>query len=278
MAVGENWFDINEERRFPFGDDALVSHLPDDIFADLHVVLPDSQADGVAPRVSSVSVGDAYVSFVLEVDGTPVAWYGGDKIVRRVLPLTPLVDGTSGTVVFGEGIRDKRLRLDLEDAFLAEGTYQRYLPQRFGVLGVDKAGSADIELEGIVELRNDTNLTISLVENVTVQTGGGPIVVPQALQISLRDEVIEDVRRVLEGQNRRRVAARTCIPAVVNYVNGVRPDVTGRLTLRVLGETIDIGGASAEIQFRTELSATRDCDDVGNTDPIPVPEQGCPPP
>ena len=272
---GESWFDLNESRRFPFADNAEIGSLPDSLFADLQIVFPDSATYGVAPTISSISVGESYVSFVVEVDGTPVAWYGGDKVTRTVLPLTALVAGTSGTVVFGGGVVSARLREDLTAAPLAEGTYQRYIPQRIPHLGVNKYGNAAIDLTGIIDLRVDNNLEIALVENVTVSTGGGPVVVAQAIELRLRDEVAEDVRRVIEGHNHRQVAADTCDPNVINYINGVRPDINGNLTIRVVSDLVLMGAASGEIQFKTTLSATRDCDTVGNTDPIEIVDQGC---
>jgi len=273
--AGESWFDLNEARRFPFADNADVGDIPNSVLADLHITFPDSETYGVSPNISSMSIGNDYVSFVVEVDGTPVAWYGGDKTVRAILPLTPLIDGVSGTVVFGEGVRTARLREDLADAFLAEGTYLRYLPQRIPSLGVNKYGSAQIDLQGIVELRTDNNLELSVVEDVTIDTDGGPVLVDQAIELRLADGVSESVRRVLEGHNKRNVAANTCDPDTINYVNGVRPNVAGQLTIRVVSDVIEMLGASGEVRFQTDISATRDCDEVGSTDPIDIPEQGC---
>ena len=269
------WFDLNEQRRFPLADDAIVDDLPNDVIADLQVTIPDSQPYGVAPKLASISIGDSYISLVIEVNGVAVAWYGGDKTTRQVLPLTPLLDGVSGTVVIGDGALNHRLRIDLTDGKMAEGTYQRYVPQKHPHLAIDKYGSAAIDMDGIVDLRVDSNLSLDLVTNVTIQTGSGPIVVPQAIQIGMRATVTSPVRRAIEGHNKRSVAAGTCTPRVINTINGVRPDMDGRFTLRIVGNVVDIIGAPAEVRFSSELSATRDCDDRDTEDPIDIPDPEC---
>lgn len=260
MSDGRSWLDINEDRRYPLADDADVDSLPNDVLADLYLAYPEDLGDTVS--LWSISSNGTYVSFVLNAMGTDIAYFTGEPTPRRLYPLTPLVDGVTGSVVFGNGLPNWRGRLDLSDAELAVGTMTRTPALDLPNLTLRKLGLSDVSLDGVVTLAGGQYVTVSLVD----QLDHAPLPAPftQAILIELVSNIPATANRDLINQQARNIVSDNILPGIVNKVNGVRPDKDGNLTIRVLSDddfVIDKStvGSEPALRISTRLAADRNC-------------------
>jgi len=270
MATGLGWLDRNEQRTWPFGDDAELSGLPQDIFADLQVNFPGVLT--ARPHIASISSGPAYVSFVLALGATPLAWYGGDKTIRRVLPLTPLTEGVSGTVVFGAGLLNFLDRIDFtSDAFLAEKAYTAYLSPAVERLRVRKATGVDIDLTGLIDVRAGADLQVQRVADVTID--GSPV--SEAIELSLSDQVSQATAQRFAGSCARHTQGDSCAPSAITSINGVRAACDGELTLRVYGDLDVEAAGDGLLNIETDVAINRQCLSKGGAPALYEPEEEC---
>jgi len=106
------WLDDNERKSYPLigDDDGMVPH---DVIVDLMLYGPATL--GSRATLTSVVVTDLVVSVVISVAGVPVAYLTvpntEDLVQTPGVPLEPVVAGTSGFIVFGSGIRRRRLNV-----------------------------------------------------------------------------------------------------------------------------------------------------------------------
>ncbi|HPS76605.1 MAG TPA: hypothetical protein PLS53_00455 [Thermoanaerobaculaceae bacterium] len=105
------WFDDNERKSYPLvgDDDGLVPH---DILVDVMVYAPS--AVGTRLTLTSIAVTDLVVSVVFSLDGTPACYAtvtNSEDLVQSSVQLEPIATGVSGFVVFGSGIRRRRLNV-----------------------------------------------------------------------------------------------------------------------------------------------------------------------
>lgn len=224
--AGQSWFDLNSQRSYPFSDSADMLGLPNDVIVDLSVTVPTSA--GIAtPVLQSISVGPAYASFVLSVNGTPVGWYTGSNIPDVVLPMEG-IDGFSGTVVFGNGVKTWRGRVDGLAAALVENTYVFYTTPELPYLQINHLTGVAL-LDGIIELVAGDNV---LIEPVIGEVIDG-VTVEQGVKISLDANNTTLMQRLATNCGRN-VSAGSCEPAAIATIAGVRPDCDGNITIRFI--------------------------------------------
>ena len=262
--ASQGWNDLNEQRRFPFADDADMGDLADGVFSGMQLTIPDS-VSGV-PYLSSISIGPSYISFVMSVSGTDVAWFGGDKQAGIVLGMTSLIDGVSGLFMLGQDVNAALGRYDLgSDAKLAEGTYSYVQSPSVNHLQiVFPFGTSS--LDGIIELRSGSGIDIETRSDVTI-TGVG--VVEQAIEISLSESLSNEQWLRFAGNCARHTQGGNCVPAAISFINGVRPACDGTITLRFVGDVSVVDAGPGVMSLDTDLVIDRACsgDDIELYDP-----------
>lgn len=259
MTTGVGWLDTNEVRRYPLADDADVGALPDDIIADLKVVVPSeviAAAGGGTPRVLSLSCGPGYISVVIAVGSKEIAWYGGDHDIHVPLPLTPLVGGAGGFIVFGRGVEAWRGAAVLPNGILAAPAFSVVFDSGVAAVIFESDGTPT-PMTALIGLEAGDNITLTHRGSV----GGYTNVV----EIAVAETIDPLINEKLLGNCGRNVQAGTCTPAIINSVNGVRADAAGKISIKIVNNTTDTlvasGTGTATAKLTTSLSLTRSCED-----------------
>jgi hypothetical protein len=259
MTTGQGWFDVNEARRFPLDDNADVGGLPDDVIADLKIVVPDTvlaAAGGAVPRVVSLSSGASYISLVIAVGDKEIAWYGGDRVMRTPLPLEPLATGVGGFVVFGSGAETYRGTVILPNGIVSAPAFSVSFETGVSTVTFVSDGSAT-PLADVIKL--------DLAAGIDINYRGNVAGYHNVIEFSLPESVDPVVNEQLLGNCGKNVQGNTCAPAIINTVNGVRADKNGKLSIRVINNTLSTlsiaGGGTATGVLVTALSLTRACED-----------------
>jgi len=258
MTTGQGWFDVNEARKFPLDDNADVGVLPDDVIADLKIVIPDSvlaAAGGVLPRVVSLSSGESYISVVIAVGDREIAWYGGDRVVRTPLPLEPLATGVGGFIVFGAGSENYRGAALLPNGILAVPAFSVSFDTGVDAITFVSDGSAT-PLSDVIKLDLATGIDV----NYRGTVGG----YNNVIEFSVLESIDPVVNEELLGNCGKNVQGNTCVPALINTVNGVRADKNGKLSIRIINNTLSAltiaGNGTSTCVLVTALSLTRACE------------------
>lgn len=220
------YYDDNEQIAYPLvgTDDAGIPHS---ILVDLQVYAPD--ALGTALAVLSCSVTDLVVSCVLGFAGVPVGVVTVPRttlVVHEPYEITPVVDGVSGYVVFGQGVTTERLRVD--------GVYPVLPVALVSYPGGPDGGTMVVgghRMDGIVDLAVGPGLSIEAATLDLLMPGvGGPVVEVDAILISaVTNKTLEEP--VYRCQER---ADGVLGELPVRSINGVVPSTTGAITLSVV--------------------------------------------
>lgn len=259
MTTGQGWLDTNENRRFPLDDNADVGGLPDDVIADLKVVVPAevlAAAGNALPRLVSVSCGPSYISAVVAIGDKEIAWFGGDLEPHVPLPLEPLASGAGGFIVFGQGIRTWRGVAVLPNGVLAAPAVSVAFDTGVGAIAFESDGSTT-ELTDLIQI--DRAADIAVTHRGTVSG------YPNVIEFSVPDTIDPLLNEQLLGNCGKNVQGKTCAPTPIGAVNGVRPDKNGKLIIRIVNNTtspLTLGGnGTPKAEINTALSLTRACED-----------------
>lgn len=235
MARSAGWYSRNSNRSYPLAGTATAtddsgSPLPESLIADLKMRFPGGGGDRA--YLSRVEVGNTNVAVLISVAAEIVAAVSvpiDEANEQQILPLTPLVPGVTGHVVFGE----VRQPVDLSFSSAAQSglCVQAATPQaglnsaaRFSRFGFDQLTGDRIQLLG----DGDIDVTRELIE---LNDG-----IRNAYVIGLRPQTGRNPLTEYAGLCGRRPESGTCgDPQPVEAVNAVRPDCCGRIFIEFRG-------------------------------------------
>lgn len=218
------WCNENEARAYPLSESASrVSDsgavLPDNVIADLGIVVPEAYAD---LRVSSVYVSDRIVSVAISssAGGLLLGSYARATLQPYMAyPLTGLVDNVTGWIVFGnhKAVTGERYRFSTAAQSGIEARAVRFVPPPGVVRFLRKGGSDTVYAGGLVKFDADTSF------NVFRDPGN-----PQNIIVELAPEART---RFIESCSRES-AAETCGVPPIRRIATVPADAGGTITLR----------------------------------------------
>jgi hypothetical protein len=245
----QNWYNLQSTRRYPLdesstgdGDDGTT--IRDDILVDCHVRFPSTYGEHLYVQGITVSAGLVTVLFGAATDvqattGVTIAAVSLTKPVAENVnyPVTGLVSGVSGWVVFGPGIDTNFVgRYSKPAQSLVSprcGRPLRALPiPTLGKLGVATA------LQGLVTLTATTPVKMTYRENAgDVIDGPSSAVIgeaKQALIFELDQTLTSDTYNPLAlfvGPCGQRPESGTCPKTPIESINGIAPDCNGNIQL-----------------------------------------------
>ena len=217
------WCNENEGRAYPLSETATRLDdsgllLPDNIIADMSVVLP---RDHAGLRVSSVYVSPEIVSVAVSSDsgGLLVGSFAVAAVSPyRAYPLTPVADDVSGWVVFGNFSAPvpRRFRFGTAAQAQLEARTVRVIPPP-GVNRILRLGGDPGVYAGDV---------VSLEASPELEIVGDPVD-PQRIIVRLRSgtgRFVEDCALPATADN--------CGVPPIRRINNVAADESGKITLR----------------------------------------------
>lgn len=249
MAIlNQNWYNLQSTRSHPLdetstGADDTGALIRNDILVDCNVRFPSTL--GTYMYVQALTVSPGLVTVVLGVGETPdaagvtVATVSVPKPVRSYvnLPVSALVPGVSGWLVFGPGIdtpfsgRYSTPRQSL----LAPRCARMYAALPVPTIGKLGLGTS---LTGVVALAAETPLRAVYVPELgTVVDGhsGEPVVTAkQAIVLALDQTLTTSVFNPLQaflGPCGQRPESGTCPKEPIEAINGLVPDCNGNIEL-----------------------------------------------
>jgi len=218
----KSWYNENEGRAYPLREDSprvdvLGRKLPDDVIADIGLVVPDDITEDIF--LSALSVSPKLVSLVIGTpeEGLLIGTYSRPVSAYAPLPLLGIADNVSGYVVFGHGISGAvaNYRFSTKEstpfAIKALHTFDA-LPVKF----IGKLGAAAV-LRGIIKIEVNANVEVSY-------DGIGNAIV-FSLAESVRDEFV--------GPCARADAIAGCGVPPLRSINGVCAAAGGAITIEV---------------------------------------------
>lgn len=254
--VFADWTNSNEMRNYPLHDQATKrsadgSVLPDNIIADLNVMVP--QSAGKFVHVSSVAVTPGLVSLTLlatdedpllptsssSPSGLPLVPVAAITIAKPITlykhyPLDALYPGTAGWVAFGHGVEDVVASyrfVEPLDGLLCAKAARVY--RDYPVESVGKSGRL-AQLTGLIQLYTAGDAVIS----AAVRTINGRRVNVIALGLNLVDTPAAMLRKYA-GACGTRPEDKTCAQGrPLLLINGVPPDSDGNVD--IIFEGLDV--------------------------------------
>jgi hypothetical protein len=248
-----HWYSINEGRSYPVADSATAisdqgDRLPGNIIADMNLRYPDTM--GLYPFLSSVSVTDNLVSLTIQASTSIVAVSGFAPVAVLTVP-KPVVEGrhykveaqvpgVGGWVVFGSGVVDKNYSGRFSgppQSYLTPHAVRAYRPlpvSSIAKLHLNDVLTGIVNLDGVapVEVVKETREIAGSERDVIVirlVQPGGPT---EGFIVGQETSVFE----AFAGSCGKRPESQTCgDPAPIEFVNAVRPDCNGNLTVEFKG-------------------------------------------
>lgn len=280
------WQNRNENRNYPVHDRATRLSasgilLPNDILADAHLALP--QSAGKFIFISSIGISTHLVSltFLATADDpinggalgafVPLGTITVQKPVTiyRNYPVTAIYAGFGGWLSFGAGVADiEELALRFTDpmaSVLAARAVFAYSDMPVTALGNT---ISDARLTGLVKLYGQEGL-------ITVQKAVRTIsgVNREVITVGLDTDAAADPTQLLVDYAGPcgRPEQRTCPEGkAILTINGVEPDCTGNIRIRVEGLDATITGITAEQAGNTVASGNIIDVPVGLEDICPI--------
>lgn len=249
----QNWYNLQSTRRYPLdetstgdGDNGVT--LRDDILVDCHIRFPSTYGEYLYVQGITVSAGLVSVLFGAATDtntmtGVTVAAVSLTKPVTSNVnyPITGLIPGLAGWVVFGPGIDTNftgRYSTAAQSLIAPRcGRPLRALPiPTIGKLGVATS------LRGLVTLNASTPVKVTYKENAgDVVLGPTNEIIGQAknalifeLDQSLTTSAYNPLALFL-GPCAQRPESGTCLKTPIESINGVAPDCAGNIEIEFPG-------------------------------------------
>jgi hypothetical protein len=245
-VINNNWYNLNSTRNYPLDDGASTvddagKNLPNTAIADINLRMPHSVGQGAMISSVVVSSGIVSVTFLAinhpitpsiydhappALEFRPLAAVSLPKPVNpgQVYPITPLVDGVFGWIVFGDGIaKSFNLRFSTaQQAALTPKVCRSYTDSL--VTSVSKLGSI-YELKGVVRLIEGRDVSIRK-DNILVDNH-----YKDAIVLSLKENSIDNVYSKYSGPCAGRPESGTCAREPIQSINGVQPDCDGNINI-----------------------------------------------
>lgn len=245
-TLGQSWFNANQERPYPLSDAATRDDdegkfLPNNIIADLSLWYPVDLGDfafisGVfnGPKLTSVVISVAQDQFAAPAEYTPIASVSAaNASSESVYKLAPLVDGVSGIIVFGNGIRPSTAASykfsSPSQSILLPKTSRSYSPP--GVISMRRSGGS-VGLRGQVKIIGLGDLEV-VGEDLTVD--GVPV---RAAVFNLRSDTSTNLLNTYAGPCGGRPESETCPLPGIEFINSVQPDCNGNIKVTFRGGVI----------------------------------------
>ena len=278
MAIIRNGFqNKNENRNYPLHDaatrvDINGDKLPNEIIADIHILIPESI--GAAIFVSSVGVSSGLVSVTLQAATNNPSCPGSSSstgfipiaavsVPRPIVPfknypLEAIYPGVGGWIAFGQGaleVNECSHLFDSPDAsFLVDKVARAY--KDLPVSSVGKVGLST-KLTGLVRLKGVEGATFTS-RGVRVMNGALYVVGVIALNFSGAGATEQNAVDLLEefaGICGHRPIAGNCNLEPITQINNVTPDCDGNINIRFAGlEVIGDTGDGIIIDYPLGLS------------------------
>jgi hypothetical protein len=253
MAIINNhWYNLNEQRSYPLDDTASARsnadlQLPSDIISDLVIRWPATY--GAYCFLSSISVTEYVVTFLLEVSATLDASSGSTLIAGISVPKSELESGrTYPLESFEKGV----------GGFAAFGSGASLGPNYKGLFSSPEQGLITARAARATRTPPVTSLSV---ENVQAKvTGLVDFTAIEPLSITKETRIIEGVEyenvlvfRLVQNDGNtannvfeeyagpcgRRVGSKNCLdPQPIQTINGVTADCDGVITLDFQGEVL----------------------------------------
>jgi len=235
-----NWYNLHSTRRYPLDDNATGTddngvRLRDDIFVDCHLRFPKTA--GQYAFVSGITVTDTLVTAVFLAADTPTSTSGYVPLASVSLhkpveenihyPVTPLLDGVGGWIVFGDITENFVGRFATpQQGLLAPKCARPYEPLPIPTLR--KLGR-DLGLQGIVLLKagSDVEILKDIRHIHELQEDREAIVV----RLKQQAGGVDVLSRYL-GPCDGRPESRNCLKEGIEAINEAIPDCDGNLTIR----------------------------------------------
>jgi hypothetical protein len=250
--IGPSWYDENATRRYPLADSATGiddsgQSLPHDMLVDLHIRFPRNYGT-VAYLGAMQWTPGVRTAVIIATDGTSETAIGAVTVAAtgfvagRPYPITSLVDGAVGWIVFGQYMGTTPRRLVFSSATQAE-----LLPRLAAgysvppVLSLAKLHDPVHLLTGLVEFAASTNMSIKL---ATREVDGAD----QTVVCFSLDAVAPDLYTELSGPVGHRAESGTCNFPPVEQLNQVTPDCNGNIDIVFVSNCLLLGepaGSSA---------------------------------
>ena len=219
-----SYYDDMERIAYPLvGTDDLG--IPSDVLVDLQVQAPTPLGNQL--QVLSCSITDLVVSVVLGINGVAVGYLTRPNaltLVHEPYEITPVVDGVFGFVVFGQGCKTNKLRVDGPYAVVPVClvSYQAEVSPWTLMVG----GHA---VDGIVEIAVGVGLKIAARQlNLQLPTGGTKLTTALVISADSTQTLEEPVIRC----QMRADGVLGDLP--LRSINGIAPSTDGSMTIAVL--------------------------------------------
>lgn len=280
MSVrNHNWYSLQSTRRYPLdenstgiSDDGQV--IRDDILVDCHIRFPSTigsylyvQGVTVSPGIVTVLFG--VVTELAAATGPTVAVLSLPKPVVPYVnyPVTAMLPGVSGWVVFGPGILTNFTGryASPRQTLIAPKNGRGYRP--LGVASLRKAG-VNAGLEGVINIVGDLPIKVSRVANVgrvVDMTSGTKTIVKNAasgIVIELDTaQITADYNPLKQflGPCGQRPESGTCDKTPIESINGILPDCNGNIDIEFGGLTGKLFDECGGVDVLTDVDLPTVC-------------------
>jgi hypothetical protein len=226
-----SYYDDMERIAYPLvGTDDLG--IPSDVLVDIQAHAPS--ALGTELQVLSCSVTDMVVSVVLGVTGTAIGYLtmrSEQVVVHEPYEILPILDGVSGFVVFGQGCKTSRMRVDGPYALTPSCLVSYAAPADPWTMRV-----GGHSVDGVVELSVGAGLKIEA-QDVRLLCLDAAVRTVKAVVISA-----ESTQTLEEPVVRCQMRADGVLGDLpVRSINGMAPSTGGNITIEVKNAVAKVG-------------------------------------
>lgn len=241
----QNWYDLQEGRRYPLDDlstgiDDAGEPIADNIIVDCHIRFPNTL--GAYAYVSALHVSENIVTAIISAANTVNAPSTFKTIAAISLakpieigvnqPIRPLVPGVAGWIAFGSGIGEpfSGKYSNPIQTLITQRCARAYRPLPIPTLGKINLATA---LSGVVKIIGRSPV-VATYETTDVEDKQVPAIVFRLVG-NLTDENVLDN---YGGPCKKRPESGTCARPGLQNINGVTPDCDGNIQITADGFSI----------------------------------------
>lgn len=267
----QNWYDLQEGRRYPMDDrstgiDDSGAPIADNVIVDCHIRFPNTF--GTYAYFSAITVSNNIVTAIISaaddvtapVTFKPIAAISVAKPIQIGVnqPITPLVPGVAGWIAFGSGIGvnfSGKYATPIQ-TFISPRCARPYRPLPIPTLGkID----LDTALTGMVNILARTPVTATY-EITDVEGEQVPAIV-----FRLTGDLINyNPLKEFGGPCKGRPESGTCVKLGLQNINGVAPDCNGDIQISAAGFSLlpfldDAGNCGGGFDLVTDQGLAAAC-------------------
>jgi hypothetical protein len=269
MAIrNQNWYNLQSTRRYPLDDistgvDDAGAFIRDDILVDCHIRFPNTAGEYLYVQGLTVSAGIATIVFgvagsIDDTAGTTIAVVSVPQPVEPYVnvPVTPLIAGVSGWVVFGPGITESfsGRYTKPQQTLLQPRSARKYRPLPIPTMGKLNLATS---LQGVVNVLATTPVTATY-ETITHENTEYPAIVFRLDKSEISSGY--NPLSLFLGPCGKRPESGTCDKTPIESINGIVPDCNGNIDITFTGFSghnfADCGG----IDITTDINLQTICD------------------